>query len=64
MLVVTLNFILGIVFWKVGWIAVGDAYAAEYVILLAVIMVQAFIRHRANIKRLLNGTENKIGAKK
>lgn len=64
LLVVTLNFILGIVFWKAGWIAVGDAYAAEYVILLAVIMLQAFIRHRANIRRLLNGTENKLGVKK
>ena len=27
----------------------------------AVLMVMAFVRHRANIKRLLNGTENKFG---
>lgn len=64
LIVITLNFILGIVFWKIGWIAVGDAYAAEYVLLLAIITLQAYIRHRANIKRLLNGTENKVGAKK
>ena len=36
---------------------------AEFIILLALITIQAYIRHRANIKRLLSGTENKIGAK-
>ena len=28
------------------------------------LMLSAFYKHRANIKRLLNGTENKFGAKK
>jgi len=36
----------------------------EYIILASVLMVFALYRHRANIKRLLSGTESKIGHKK
>lgn len=64
LIVTALNFILGIIFCKIGWISIGDAYFAEYVILLLIITAQAYIRHRANIKRLLSGTENKVGTKK
>ncbi|MCT4598743.1 MAG: glycerol-3-phosphate 1-O-acyltransferase PlsY [Vallitalea sp.] len=35
-----------------------------YVVLGVVLMVSALYNHRANIKRLLNGTENKLGHKK
>ncbi len=55
---------VGTLFGKTGWIPVGEAFLTEYVILLFLIAVQAFIRHRANIGRLLNGTENRLGAKK
>ena len=33
-------------------------------IIVFIIMVLVFIRHAENIKRLANGTENKIGQKK
>ncbi len=36
----------------------------EFTAVTAVITVMAFWRHRANIGRLLNGTENKVGASK
>lgn len=36
----------------------------EYIILGAILMISALYNHRANIKRLLNGTENKLGHKK
>ena len=36
-----------------------EAYALAFVL-----MALSFIRHRANIKRLLNGTERRIGSKK
>ena len=36
----------------------------EFTAVTAVITVMAFWRHRANIGRLLKGTENKVGAKK
>lgn len=46
------------------WIAffnVGAPFYAAMVIVAACYTVSAFYRHRANIRRLLNGTENKIG---
>ena len=36
----------------------------EYIILGIVLMIFALYRHRANIKRLLSGTENKLGYNK
>lgn len=39
-------------------------YGAEFVAVTAVLAILAIYRHRANIKRLINGTENKLGAKK
>ncbi|GKX31734.1 glycerol-3-phosphate acyltransferase [Vallitalea longa] len=36
----------------------------EYIILGVILMISALYKHRANIKRLLNGTENKLGHKK
>ena len=35
----------------------------EYIILGVILMISALYNHRANIKRLLNGTENKLGHK-
>ena len=49
------------------WDAVQNlrgAYGLEFTAVTAVITVMAFWRHRANIGRLLKGTENKVGAKK
>ena len=41
----------------------GSLYV-EYCVLSLIITVMAFWRHRANIGRLMRGTENKVGAKK
>ncbi|MDR6224516.1 glycerol-3-phosphate 1-O-acyltransferase PlsY [Desmospora profundinema] len=39
-------------------------YPSSYVTLSLVITLMAFIRHASNIKRLVQGTESKLGAKK
>lgn len=36
----------------------------EYIILALILMILALYRHKSNIKRLLSGTENKLGQKK
>ena len=36
----------------------------ETYILVAIMTILSFIRHKENIKRLINGTERKIGQKK
>ena len=36
----------------------------EYVIICAILGVLAIYKHKANIKRLIDGNENKLGAKK
>ncbi|MBO4921786.1 MAG: glycerol-3-phosphate 1-O-acyltransferase PlsY [Lachnospiraceae bacterium] len=42
----------------------SEPYYAWIVIVSCMYTVMAFIQHRQNIKRLMNGTENKIGHKK
>ena len=41
----------------------GDGHSMEFRLLTAAIGVLSIFMHRANIKRLLSGTENKIGKK-
>lgn len=53
-----------IVFGQMGWIAVDASHLIEFYIISACFTVMGLWRHRANIGRLLQGTENKIGAKK
>jgi glycerol-3-phosphate acyltransferase PlsY len=45
------------------WIAIRFPGDIHMLIVALVFMLLAFIRHRSNIKRLLSGTENKIGQK-
>jgi glycerol-3-phosphate acyltransferase PlsY len=45
------------------WILVRYPGDIHMLILSFVFMLSAFIKHRSNIKRLMNGTENKIGQK-
>lgn len=47
-----------------GQFGLGEAYLGEFYALAAAVALLAIWRHRANIGRLLNGTENKLGAKK
>jgi acyl phosphate:glycerol-3-phosphate acyltransferase len=43
------------------WIAIRHPGDIHMLIVALVFMASAFIKHRSNIKRLMNGTENKIG---
>lgn len=47
-----------------GYYGMSQAHLTEFYILCAALSVMAIYRHRANIKRLLNGTESKIFQKK
>ena len=46
-----------------GWLDVESGYMLEFDILAACFTALAIWQHRANIKRLINGTENKFGQK-
>lgn len=63
-LVVTAYLIQVIIFGQNGIIAIAPEYLMEFYIVSACFTVMGLWRHRANVKRLLNGTENKLGAKK
>ncbi len=45
------------------WIAIMFPGNLHMLIVSLIFTISAFIKHRTNIKRLLNGTENKIGQK-
>ena len=62
-LVVLAFLIQAVVFNHMGWLGITGAYAIEFDILVACFTAMAVWRHKANIKRLLNGTENKFGQK-
>lgn len=53
-----------VVIGQMGWYDMDSARCYELYILMAVLTVMAWYRHRENIKRLLSGTENKFGSKK
>lgn len=58
-------FINIVVFGVLGWLPVsGTSYLTETIIMTFLLSALAIFRHRANIGRLLNGTERKIGEKK
>ena len=59
------------VFWiemvmigPMGWFQMETARCYELYIVLFLLTALAWYRHRQNLKRLANGTENKFGAKK
>ena len=53
-----------IIFGQLGFYGVSQAVLIEIYVLAAFLAVMAIYRHRANIVRLLNGTENRIFEKK
>jgi len=61
LIVVTTYLACVIGYGQVGGFGVEQAVLNEMYVIAAFLMILAFIRHRANIKRLLSGTENKIG---
>ncbi|MGL5434117.1 MAG: glycerol-3-phosphate 1-O-acyltransferase PlsY [Lachnospiraceae bacterium] len=64
-ILVMLLFFIGMVFFgRRGDYGLAAGYLNEFYMMAGVIAAMGIWRHRANIKRLLNGTENKLGAKK
>ena len=63
-LVVTSYLIQVLIFGHMGYLHVDTAYLPEFYIVSACFTAMALWRHKANIKRLLTGTENKFGMKK
>lgn len=52
-----------IIFGQMGYLDIDASYLPEFYIVSACFTLMALWRHRANIKRLLTGTENKFGMK-
>lgn len=61
---VTVVLIEIIVFGQMGYFAMAQSHCYEAYAVTLAIVVLAFVRHKDNIKRLLNGTERKILQKK
>ncbi len=60
-LVVVTLFLIGMIFFgSRGDYGLAPQYLAEFYVLSAAVTVMAFVRHRANIVRLVHGNENKI----
>ncbi len=53
-----------VVFGQMGEYGLGEGLRLEFYGVAAVIAILAFVRHRANLNRLLHGTENKISINK
>ena len=53
-----------VIYGQLGIIQIPLAVRTEFYILTACFSILGIWQHRANIRRLLNGTENKLGAKK
>ena len=64
-IIIVIEFVLfTIIFGQVGRYHMTQAALVELYVLAAFLAVMAIYRHRANIVRLLNGTENRIFEKK
>lgn len=64
-LVITALFMISWIFLgQTGRLALTPAHLSESYVLVFLIVAMAYWRHRANIKRLIAGTESKIGQKK
>ncbi len=57
-------FLQTVIFGELGWLDVTETYKTEIYVLAAAIMLLGIVRHHENIKRLLNGSENKFSLKK
>ena len=64
-ILVMICFFIGMVFcgWR-GDFGIAAAHLTEFYVLAGLISAMGIWRHHANIKRLLSGTENKLGARK
>lgn len=65
LLLMTGLFVETVVWSNLGMIEfIGDSNKIELYILTFIMMALSFVRHKENIKRLINGTERKISLKK
>lgn len=64
-ILVMILFVIGMVFFGIrGEYGIAEKALPEFCMMASVISIMGIWRHRTNIKRLLSGTENKLGAKK
>lgn len=63
-LVVIVYLIQAVIFGQLGWLGLKAGVLWEFYVVSACFTAMGLWRHRANIRRLLNGTESKIGMKK
>ena len=64
-ILVVISFLIQvIVFGQLGYVNMDASYLPEFYFVSACFTIMGLWRHRENIKRLLNGTENKLGQKK
>ncbi len=60
-----IGFFIDLVIWGlIGWLPLNQGEFPEAAIVVFLFVALGVARHHANIKRLLNGTERKIGEKK
>ena len=64
LLVVTIFLVMWIGLGAAGLLPLHGAFLTESYFVVIAFAALAYWRHRANIRRLLNGTENKFGSKK
>ena len=58
--VVITYFLCVIVYGQTGGFHVEGSHLTEIYVLAALVVISAFFKHRSNIKRLMEGTENKL----
>lgn len=64
LIAITLFFLQFVLFGNLGYLNLHPEYLTEAYLLVMIITVLAYVRHRTNIVKLIKGTENKIGLKK
>jgi glycerol-3-phosphate acyltransferase PlsY len=57
-------FVQVILLGEIGWFHIPNGYLPEVYILFGLLALLGLVKHHENIRRLLNGTENKFGSKK
>lgn len=64
LIAVTLVFLQFVLFGNMGMINIHPDYLYEGYLIIIIILVLAYVRHRTNIAKLIKRTENKISLKK
>ncbi|MGF0032962.1 glycerol-3-phosphate 1-O-acyltransferase PlsY [Bariatricus sp. SGI.154] len=64
LVVVIIYLVEVVVYGQMGGFGIAQNYLYEMYAIAAFLMLSAFFKHRANIKRLLSGTENKLSVGK